>query len=66
MTGALTVVDSSVALLWILPEPGAEHVFRYVKADDAMSVDILLAETANVLPRRCAPPSAPSAICWSL
>lgn len=48
----VTVIDSSVALLWVLPEPGAEHVFRYVKSEDVISADIPLVETANVLAKK--------------
>lgn len=46
------VIDSSIALQWVLPEPGAERAFRYVKADNVISADILLVETANVLAKK--------------
>jgi predicted nucleic acid-binding protein len=46
-----TVIDSSIALQWVLPEPGAEQALRYVRAD-VISADILLVETANVLAKK--------------
>lgn len=46
------VIDSSIALQWVLPEPGAEAAYRYAKADDVMSADILLVEAANVLAKK--------------
>ncbi len=46
------VIDSSVALQWVLPEPGAERAYRYVRAEGAISVDILIVETANVLAKK--------------
>jgi predicted nucleic acid-binding protein len=46
------VIDSSIALQWVLPEAGAEAALRYVKADDVTSPDILLVETANVLAKK--------------
>ncbi|HVX71973.1 MAG TPA: type II toxin-antitoxin system VapC family toxin [Devosia sp.] len=46
------VIDSSIALQWVLPEPGAEQAYRYVKADGVISPDILLVEAANVLAKK--------------
>ena len=46
------VIDSSIALLWVLPEPGVEAALRYVKAEGVISPDILLVETANVLGKK--------------
>lgn len=46
------VIDSSIALQWVLPEQGSEHAFRYVRAENAISPDILLVETANVLAKK--------------
>lgn len=48
----MIVVDSSIALQWVLPEPGSEAAFRYVRADDVISADVLLVETANVLAKK--------------
>jgi predicted nucleic acid-binding protein len=48
----VTVIDSSIALQWVLPEPGGERALRYVKAADVISADILLVETANVLAKK--------------
>ena len=46
------VIDSSIALLWVLPEPGNEAALRYVTAEPVTSPDILLVETANVLGKK--------------
>lgn len=46
------VVDSSIALQWVLPEVGSERAFRYVRAEGVISADILLVETANVLAKK--------------
>ncbi len=46
------VIDSSIALQWVLPEPGAEEAYRYTKAEDVISADILLVEAANVLAKK--------------
>ena len=48
----VTVIDTSIALKWVLPEEGTERAFRYVKADDVVSPDILLVESANVLAKK--------------
>jgi len=48
----VTVIDTSIALQWVLPESGSEQAFRYVKADNVISADILLVETANVLAKK--------------
>ena len=46
------VIDSSIALQWVLPESGVEAALRYVKAEGVTSPDILLVETANVLGKK--------------
>ena len=46
------VIDTSVALQWVLPEPGAEEAYRYTKANDVISADVLLVEAANVLAKK--------------
>jgi predicted nucleic acid-binding protein len=46
------VIDSSIALQWVLPEEGSEKALRYVRADDVVSPDILLVEAANVLAKK--------------
>ena len=46
------VIDTSIALQWVLPEPGAEAALRYVMAEGVTSPDILLVETANVLAKK--------------
>lgn len=48
----VTVIDSSIALHWVLPEPGAERAYRYVQEEGVISPDILLIETANVLAKK--------------
>lgn len=45
----VTVIDSSIALQWVLPEEGRERAYRYVKSDNVISADILVVEAANVL-----------------
>ncbi len=47
-----TVIDSSIALQWVLVEAGTESARAYVQADGAIAPDILLAETANVLAKK--------------
>lgn len=46
------VIDSSIALQWVLPEPGAEEAYRYARANDVISADVLLVEAANVLAKK--------------
>lgn len=46
------VIDSSIALQWVLPEPGVEAALRYVGVEGVTSPDILLVETANVLAKK--------------
>lgn len=48
----MIVIDSSIALQWVLPEAGAEVALRYVRAEGVVSPDILLVETANVLAKK--------------
>lgn len=48
----VTVIDSSIALQWVLPEEGRERSFRYVKAENVISADILMVEAANVLAKK--------------
>lgn len=48
----VTVIDSSIALQWVLPEPASEHALRYVRADDTLAPDIILVEAANVLAKK--------------
>lgn len=47
-----TVIDTSIALQWVLPEEGRERAYRYVRAEDVVSADILLVEAANVLAKK--------------
>lgn len=47
-----TVIDSSIALQWVLVEAGTEAARAYVQSDGAISPDILLVETANVLAKK--------------
>ncbi len=46
------VIDSSVALQWVLPETDAANAYRYVRSPDVISADILLVESANVLAKK--------------
>lgn len=46
------VIDSSIALQWVLPEPGSEAAYRYTKVENVISADILLVEAANVLAKK--------------
>jgi predicted nucleic acid-binding protein len=46
------VIDSSIALQWVLPEEGRESAYRYVKAENVISPDILIVEGANVLAKK--------------
>jgi predicted nucleic acid-binding protein len=46
------VIDTSIALQWVLPEGGSERSFEYVRADDVISADVLLVEAANVLAKK--------------
>lgn len=48
----MIVLDSSIALQWVLPEDGSGDALRYVRADDVVAPDILLVETANVLAKK--------------
>lgn len=48
----MIVLDSSIALQWVLPGAVAEQTFRYVRAADVTAPDILLVETANVLAKK--------------
>ena len=43
------MVDSSIALQWVLPEPGASASDRFLEAPDTIAPDIILVEAANVL-----------------
>ena len=46
------VIDSSIALQWVLPEEGRERAYRYVKADGVISADVLMIEAGNVLAKK--------------
>lgn len=48
----VTVIDSSIALQWVLPEEGREQAYRYVQAGGVVAPDILLVEAANVLGKK--------------
>jgi hypothetical protein len=48
----LNVIDSSVALQWVLPELGVEKAEPYLKAGDSVGPDIVLVEVANVLAKK--------------
>lgn len=47
-----TVIDSSIALQWVLNESGTEVAGAYVRAEGVTSPDVLLVETANVLAKK--------------
>lgn len=46
------MVDSSIALQWVLPEPGASAADRFLQAPDTIAPDIILVEAANVLAKK--------------
>lgn len=46
------MVDSSIALQWVLPGEAADNSYRYVGAADVTAPDILLIEAANVLAKK--------------
>ena len=48
----MIVVDSSVALQWVLPEEGASIAERLMGRPDLVAPDILLIESANVLAKK--------------
>ena len=48
----MKVIDSSVALQWVLPEHGAEDAEPYLRAEDSIGPDIVLLEVANVLAKK--------------
>ncbi len=52
------VVDASVAMKWVLPEPGSERARRLLSASVAgrlelIAPDLFMAEVTNVLWKRC-------------
>ncbi len=47
-----TVIDSSVALQWVLPEANGEQSRSYLGAPDTAAPDIILVEVANVLAKK--------------
>ena len=48
----MIIVDSSIALQWVLPEAGAAGAEQYLRADDSIGPDIVLVEVANVLAKK--------------
>jgi predicted nucleic acid-binding protein len=48
----VNVIDSSVALQWVLPEHGVEEAEPYLEADDSVAPDVVLVEVANVLAKK--------------
>jgi predicted nucleic acid-binding protein len=46
------VIDSSVALQWVLPEDGAAQADRFLTAPDTLAPDIVLIEAADVLAKK--------------
>jgi predicted nucleic acid-binding protein len=48
----VNVIDSSVALQWVLPEPGVEASEPYLRARDSVGPDVVLVEVANVLAKK--------------
>ena len=48
----MSVIDSSVALKWVLPEPGVAEAEPYLRAKDSVAPDIVLVEIANVLAKK--------------
>ncbi|MDR4306914.1 type II toxin-antitoxin system VapC family toxin [Chelatococcus sambhunathii] len=46
----MIVIDASIALKWVVEEPGSEHAARLLELDEIFGApDILFAEVANVL-----------------
>ncbi|MCC7081985.1 MAG: type II toxin-antitoxin system VapC family toxin [Burkholderiales bacterium] len=48
----MIVIDSSVAMQWVLPEPDGERSRSYLGAPDTTAPDIILIEVANVLAKK--------------
>ena len=48
----MIVIDSSVALQWVLPEPGAGQAERYLNEPNIIAPDVLFVESANVLAKK--------------
>jgi predicted nucleic acid-binding protein len=46
------VVDSSIALQWVLPEEATEQAERYLSEPDIGAPDVLFVEAANVLAKK--------------
>ncbi|MGI8741578.1 MAG: type II toxin-antitoxin system VapC family toxin [Bryobacteraceae bacterium] len=58
MTPSLSVVDASVAVKWILPEPGHKESLRLLEAYESgrtalIAPSLLIAEVCSVLAKRC-------------
>jgi predicted nucleic acid-binding protein len=47
-----TVIDSSIALQWVLPEPEAARSRSYLGAPETVAPDVILIEVANVLAKK--------------
>ncbi len=48
----MIVVDTSIALEWLLPEAGAAEAELLINRDDLAAPDIILLEAANVLSKK--------------
>lgn len=48
----MIVIDSSIALQWVLPEADGERSRVYLGAPDAGAPDVILLEVANVLAKK--------------
>jgi len=48
----VTVIDSSIALQWVLPEVEGQQSLSYLGDPDAVAPDIALVEVANVLAKK--------------
>jgi predicted nucleic acid-binding protein len=46
------VIDSSIALQWVLPEEATEQAERYLSEPDIVAPDVLFVEAANVLAKK--------------
>lgn len=48
----MNIIDSSIALQWVLPEDGAADSESYYRSGDSRAPDIILVEVANVLAKK--------------
>jgi predicted nucleic acid-binding protein len=50
----LIVIDASVAVQWVVPEPGYEASASLIRRDDLIAPDLLILEVANAFRRKIA------------